>query len=166
MKTKLTKAGNKLVISNLDMEWVYFNGVNDYDQYSLQFNLDEELLSDLNAMVLKLSHNRDRFTFDSKITASRKVAYNGNMNEVSFIDHNGVKQAQSSEPVDAIPSIKGTIIVSPYVYNVAGNKGIKLSLYGVKLLEPISSEDDAIDYEDVDAIFASLQAEESDYVPM
>ncbi len=167
MKTTIKQHGNKLVISNLNMEWVYFNGVNDYGQYSLQFHLDDELLSELNDIALRLSYNKDRFTFDSKVTASRKSAYNGNMNEVSFIDHNGVKHKQSTEPVDAIPSIRGNIIVSPYVYDVAGNKGIKLSLYGVQLLEPLPTDKvDTVEPEDVDALFASLSADESDYIPM
>ncbi len=167
METTIVEHGNKLLIQNLDIKWLTFNGVNTYDQYSLQFHLNDELLAQLNSIVLKLSYNREQFKFNSKITSSRKAAYNGTMNEVSFIDHNGVKQKQSIESIEAIPSIKGNIIVSPYVYDVAGNKGIKLSLYGVQLLEPIQSNTvDAIEFEDVDALFASLSTDESNYVPM
>jgi hypothetical protein len=40
-----------------------------------------------------------------------------------------------AERKQLIKSVKGSCVVRPYFYDTMGNKGVKLSLYEVKLLE-------------------------------
>ncbi len=136
----IKKTGNKVVITDIILEWAYFNGINDYDGYSCQFNLSREDLNELNVIALALPYNRDRLTFSNPVKASRKAFYNGKLNQVVFKDHTGKQHKQSTEPVEPIVSIPGKIVASPYAYSVAGNVGIKLTLYGMLLTEPIQDE--------------------------